>query len=47
MKRVEAKETRERGHAFRNPNTSNTNNSNPKASVISNTKKPNNSNIKA
>ena len=58
LKRVEAKEARERGLAFRNPNTSNTresnnsntkesNNSNTKASVISNTRESNISNIKS
>ena len=58
MKRVEAKEARERGLAFRNPNTFNTmgsdipntkksNNSTTKALVISNTREPNVSNTKA
>ena len=42
LKRVEAKEARERGLAFRNPNTLNTMESN-----ISNTKKSNNSTTKA
>ena len=58
LKRVEAKEARERGLAFRNPNTFNTresntfntkesNNSKTKASVVSNTREPNISNTKA
>ena len=42
MKRVEAKEARERGLAFRKPNTSDTRESN-----ISNTREPNISNTKA
>ena len=54
LKRVEAKEARGRGLAFRNPNTSNTRESNisntnskTKAPVISNTREPNISNTKA
>ena len=50
LKRVEAKDARERGLAFRNPNISNTkesNNSNTRESNISNTLESNNSNIKA
>ena len=50
MKRVETKDARERGLAFRNPNISNTresNNFNTKESNISNTRESNNSNIKA
>ena len=58
LKRVEVKEARERGLAFRNPNTFNnkesnisntkeSNNSKTKASVISNTRETNISNTKA
>ena len=49
MKWVEAKEAREQGLAFRNPNISNTresNISNIRASIIANTKESNRPNIK-
>ena len=49
MKRVEAKEAREQGLAFRNPNISNImefNISNIRASIIANTKESNRPNIK-
>ena len=50
LKRVEAKEARERGLAFRNPNTSDTrepNISSTREPNISNTREPNISNAKA
>ena len=46
MKRVEAKEAREQGLAFRNPNIRESNISNIRASIIANTKESNRPNIK-
>ena len=46
MKRVEAKEAREQGLAFRNPNIRESNISNIRASIIPNNKDSNMSNTK-